>query len=146
MPAPQRPRNRRTAPKLLATLALALSAGALAQLPDPYRGSNEWNPLDMEVANLPPYCQANLRPKQYPGPGTRAYGCGDTFNHFCPALVAMNRARNPLLSMTARRYNLSLAEDHLRYNRTHLVPQCRLVGEVQVAEHQAKLLRTLLGR
>ncbi len=63
--------------------ALALRTGAVAglmvvvtsangQLLDPYQGRNEWNPTDAELAQLPPYCQADLRPQVFKGPGTQA--------------------------------------------------------------------------
>lgn len=127
-------------------VALLVACGSVAaQLAEPYQGRSEWNPTDAEVAQLPPYCKASLRPQLFPGPGVGAYNC-DRFNHFCPALVAMNRAMNPMLPMTARRYNLRLAEDHLNYTRTHLSPGCRLVGDLQTAEQQTKIIRTLLMR
>jgi hypothetical protein len=124
--------------------ALAAAASAWAQLPDPYQGRNEWNPTDAEVVNLPPYCQADMRPQVFRAPGTRAYGCSERFNHFCPAIVAMNRAMNPTLPMTARRYNLQLAEGHLNYTRTHMPATCRLAPDLQAAENQTRLLRTLV--
>lgn len=129
--------------RALAAAILIGSAAALAQTLDPYMGRNEWNPTDTEVAQLPPYCQADLRPKKYPGPGTAAYGC-QYFNHFCPATVALNRAMNPLLQMPARQYMLQLAEDHLRYTRSHLSPACRLAPSVQAAEQRAKMMRIVL--
>ena len=125
--------------------ALLIGAGAAsAQALDPYMGHNEWNPTEAEIAQLPPYCQADLRPKSYPGPGTRTYGCGEWFNHFCPAMTALNRAMNPLLPMKARQGNLQTAEGHLQYTRSHLVPACRLAPSVQAAEQRAKMLRIVL--
>lgn len=116
----------------------------MAQSIDPYQGRSEWNPTDAEVLQLPPYCQADLRPQQFRGPGTRAYGCGGWFNHFCPGMAALNRAMNPLLPMKARQGYLQAAEDHLRYTRNHLAPTCKLAGSLQAAEQQAKMLRVLV--
>ena len=130
--------------KALAAAALISASAVSAQAVDPYMGRNEWNPTDAEVAQLPPYCPADLRPKQYKGPGTAAYGCGGWFNHFCPATVAMNRAMNPLLPMPARKYMLQLADDHLRYTRGHLAPACKLAPSLQAAEQRAKMLRIVL--
>lgn len=127
---------------LIAAVSLC-SAVASAQSLDPYMGRNEWNPTDAEVALLPPHCQADLRPQKFPGPGTSAYRC-DRFNHFCPALTALNRAMNPLLPMQARKYNLQLADDHLRYTRGHLSPTCRLAPSLQAAEQRAKMLHIVV--
>lgn len=137
-------RHRRLLVATLAVLLVADAGSACAQLPDPYEGRNEWNPTDMEVAQLPPYCQANLRPKVYRGPGTQAYDCGESFNHFCPALVAINRSSSPLLPIQARRFNLQLAEDHLKYTRGHWASTCRLAAQVQAAENQVRMLRIVL--
>ncbi|MCU0923954.1 MAG: hypothetical protein MUF16_27140 [Burkholderiaceae bacterium] len=116
---------------------------AHAQKADPYLGRNEWNPVDVEVQQLPPYCQADLRPGWVKSPGTAAYGC--TFiNHFCPALVALNRAMNPSLPMGQRKYMLQQADDHLRYTRTHMAASCKLIEDVQGAEMRARMLRSLV--
>jgi len=131
---------------LLAGAALLAATAAAAQAPaaDPFQGRNEWNPIDMEVSMLPPYCQVDLRPQQVRGHGTAAHGCGYRFNHFCPGLVALNRAMNPLLPVQRRRFFLQEAAGHLRYTRAHWSPQCRLGGDVQAAEQQVELVRMLL--
>jgi len=135
-----------TAAKALAVALAAwlASLAAWAQPIDPYRGQNEWNPVDAEIPALPPYCRASLRPKQYPGPSVAAYGCGVWINHLCPAWVAINRAKNPLLSMTSRQYNLQLADGHLAYTRTHMIASCQLGQELQVAEMRAKMMHALV--
>ena len=137
---------RTTAAKVLAVALVACvgSFAARAQPVDPYRGQTEWNPVDSKIPALPPYCRASLRPQQYPGPSTGDYGCGVWINHFCPALVAINRARNPLLPLERRRYNLQLADDHLAYTRRHLAPSCRLAQELQLAESRAKLTHSFV--
>ena len=129
---------------LAATILIGASAAGWAQAPDPYLGRDEWHPTEAEIAQLPPYCQADLRPQSFPGPGTKAYGCGEWFNHFCPALAALNRAANPLLPMKARQGNLQAADGHLQYTRAHLAPACRLAPSVQAAEQRAKMMRIVL--
>jgi hypothetical protein len=133
-----------TRPLAAVAALVGIIQGASAQLPDPYLGRSEWNPTDAEVAQLPPYCQADLRPQQYRGPGTQAYECGVWINHFCPAMAALNRAMNPLLPMKARQGHLRAAEDHLHYTRGHLTPTCRLAPNLQAAEQKAKMLRMLV--
>jgi hypothetical protein len=129
----------------VAVIALLTAVGSVhAQLPDPTQGRSEWDPTDAEVAQLPAYCQAGLRPKQYPGPGIAAYGCGVWINHFCPALTALNRASNPLLPRRARVGALRAAEDHIQYTIKHFQPTCRLASEVRQAEHRAKMLRIMV--
>lgn len=129
---------------MLGAALLAVGGSVAAQLPDPYQGRSEWDPTDAEVAQLPPYCQADMRPQIFRGPGTKAYGCGVWINHFCPGLAALNRAMNPLLPMKARQGNLRAAEDHLQYTRKHLTPTCRLAPDLQAAEQQAKMLRMIV--
>jgi hypothetical protein len=129
---------------MLTVAAMFLTTAASAQTPDPYQGRDEWNPTDVEVAQLPPYCQVDLRPQVFRGTGTRGYACGDRFNHFCPGLAAMNRAMNPMLPKTTRRYNLQLAWDHLRYTRKNMAPTCRLATDLQAAEQQVQMLHTLI--
>lgn len=130
--------------KVVVAALLSMVTVSIAQSIDPYQGRSEWSPTDAEVLQLPPYCQADMRPNNFRGPGTQAYGCGVWFNHFCPALAALNRAMNPLLPMKARQGNLRAAEDHLHYTRTHLAATCRLAPDLQAAEQKAKMLRVLL--
>lgn len=125
-------------------LACAAAVAAPAQAADPFQGRNEWNPLDVEIPMLPPYCQVDLRPQQVRGQGTAAFGCGLWFNHFCPGLVALNRAMSPLLPVQRRRFFLQEAAGHLRYTRAHWMPQCRLGADLQAAEQKVELVRTLL--
>lgn len=134
----------RTRAALLAFALMLVCNGGHAQRPDPYQGQSEWKPTDPEVALLPPYCQVRFRPQQYPGPGASAYGCGDWFNHFCPGLVAMNRAMNPLLPMKRRQGYLREANDHIAYTRKKLAPSCRLAPDVQNAERQLVMLGGLV--
>jgi len=139
-----RPASARLRALLVMAGAALLVAAAPAQASDPFQGRNEWNPLDFEVPMLPPYCQVDLRPQQVRGHGTAAFGCGYRFNHFCPGLVALNRAMSPLLPVQRRRHFLNEAAGHLRYTRAHWSPQCRLGADVQAAEQQVELVRTLL--
>jgi len=141
--SPRRPLNT-AARALLAAAALSAAFAAAAQLPDPFQGRNEWNPVDMEIPMLPLYCQVDLRPQQVRGQGTRAFGCGEWFNHFCPGLVALNRAMSPLLPVQRRRFFLQEAAGHFRYTRTHWSPQCRLGADLQAAEQKVEMVRTLL--
>jgi hypothetical protein len=120
---------------------MAAAASAGAQMPDPTQGRSEWEPTDLEIARLPAYCRATLRPKVYPGPDVDAYGCGVWMNHLCPGLTALNRAGNPLLSAKAKQGALRAAEDHIRYTLKHMPANCRLAPEVRLAEQRAKILR-----
>jgi hypothetical protein len=146
MPPRRTPRRCRPRHLLAAALLAAFAATAPTQAPaaDPFQGRNEWNPLDFEIPMLPPYCQVDLRPQQVRGHGTAAFGCGERFNHFCPGMVALNRAMSPLLPVQRRRFFLQEAAGHFRYTRAHWSPQCRLGTDVQAAEQKVDLVRTLL--
>lgn len=108
-------------------------ASASAQL------ASEWEPPLMEILQLPPYCQGAFR-KELDTPTNPIKTCGGWFNHFCPGLVALNRAAQYSRPMSERRTSMKSAVDHLQYTRKNLSPTCALAGEVAAAEARAKII------
>jgi hypothetical protein len=117
-------------------LALTALAGPQALKAQP---QSEWQPTLVEVLQLPKYCQGWFR-KELDFPGNPIATCGDWFNHFCPGLVALNRAAQPTRSMTERRYFLQNGTGHLGYTRKHLSPTCALAEDLRAAEARARIL------
>jgi hypothetical protein len=113
------------------------------RFPD-YKAHNEWGPTDAEVSQLPPYCQVQFRPQQYRALSLESYKCGPNFNHYCPGLVALKRAMNPLGTKQQRRQILGIAQKTLSGVRAKMTPSCSLASEVIGAEQQAKMLGSLI--
>jgi hypothetical protein len=126
------PTLKTTAIALVATLLIAMQPAAAQRV-------TEWNPTPVEVQALPQYCQGQFRKELSNNP---AYlpSCGGYMNHFCPALVALNRAANFAAPKAGRKYELQLANDHLRYTRSHLPPNCPLLKDIEMAEFRARNL------
>lgn len=121
--------------RALAAATLALASAAHAQI------DGGWKPNALEVAQLPTYCQGQFRPDLARQPGySLPPGCGVWINHFCPAIVALNRAGNVAAPMKDRAYSLRNARDHLSYTRKHLQPTCPLKGELSLLERRAEVL------
>jgi hypothetical protein len=76
------------APALLA-IAVCVSPGALAD----YR--SELHLTDVEIAQLPRFCWAQMGVPNAVGPGYGMESCGPRGNHYCPGLVYLLRAKNP---------------------------------------------------
>jgi hypothetical protein len=129
---------------LAGATSVALMPLAHAQgFPD-YKTNNEWNPTVAEFQQLPAYCQAQFRPQQSNARPAPAYPCGPNFNHFCPGLVALNRAGNFSGSKQQRLFVLGIAERSVVGVREKLLPNCPLAEDVAFAERRVKLLRTLV--
>ena len=122
-----------------ASVTLGLASAAHAQI------DGGWKPNALEVAQLPTYCQGSFRPDLAGKPGySLPQGCGVWINHFCPAMVALNRAGNLTAPMKDRVYSLRSASDHLAYTRNHLQPTCPLTGELALLERRAEFLRIMV--
>lgn len=123
----------------LAFVTMGLAASAHAQI------DGGWKPTALEVAQLPKYCQGGFRPDLAAQPGySLPQGCGVWINHFCPAIVALNRASNLAAPMKDRVYSLKSANGHLAYTRSHLLPTCPLTNELSLLERQAEFLRIMV--
>jgi hypothetical protein len=129
---------------LASGLGLAMASAATAQGFPEYKTNNEWKPTDAEVLQLPPYCQAQFRPKQFRVPGNPFAGCPININHFCPGLVALNRAMNPMGTMQQRSYILGIAQVTLRSVREKTTPSCAVANDILRAEQHAQMLRMLI--
>lgn len=104
-----------------------------------------WKPNALEVDQLPKYCQGHFRSELSKIPGYMLpQGCGVWINHFCPAIVALNRASQVSNPMKFRTYSLRAASDHLRYTRGNLQPGCPLRKDLEALEFRERMLKITL--
>lgn len=126
---------------------VALAAVTFPPLAMPQQPSGgKWNPSAVERVRLPQYCQAQFDAawaKQYRVP-TPMDLCGVGMNHFCPALVQLNRARSTLLTREERKAHLQDAMAELGYTRQRIPANCSIMTDFRTAEAQAKTLSQLL--
>ena len=118
----------------LALTALLLLPNAQAQPP------SDWTPTVLEARELPAFCQGKFRGSMSSVPGREPTGCGVYFNHYCPALISLNRASKISAPKKDRQYALQLANGHLQYTRKHLTPTCSMRKELESAEVRARIL------
>ena len=95
----------------------ALVGGAHAQRPA-QEDLSGFRATPLEIAQLPRYCWASFDPK-WTQPGMSEFnlpgGCGERFNHFCPGVLSLQRAKAALADPTRRRYWLGVADGHIHY-------------------------------
>lgn len=121
----------------------AQTAPAKPQQPD----LSGFRPSALEVTLLPRYCWGSFNP-QFRGPGMEAFNlpprsvCGERMNHFCPAIVSINRAKKD--TTPQRGYWISVADDHMKYTLNALseVPGCPLAPEIQRFAGELRTLKS----
>lgn len=99
-----------------------------------------------ELALLPRYCWASFNEK-FRGPGTEAFnlptGCGERFNHFCPGVLSLTRAKASLADPQRRSYWIGVAADHMRYtvNGIKDLPACPMRPTVDAMVEEIRALQ-----
>lgn len=131
-------RRRTLSPMLVGMIPLCLSLQVPPALAQP---ATEWNPTKAEVTQLPKYCWGQFDSKFKRQRGYSLPACGERFNHFCPALVALKRASIPTASKKDKRYYIKNARDHLVYTRTYWAKSCTAQADFAAAERQLKMLQ-----
>lgn len=144
-------RFRRACGALVYSLLISLVAGvgtAAGQALPPKKAQADLSgfaPTIMETMLLPKYCWGQFN-SQFRGAGMAAYNlpprevCGERMNHFCPAIVSLNRARK---DARMRGYWIGVARDHIEYTLKALreVPACPLSGEIERFAIEIKSIR-----
>lgn len=122
----------------LLCLALFVPSGAQAQR---YR-DKEFNALDL--ANLPKYCYAQYVDERLSkDPQHSIQGCGPFVNHFCPAVVSLNRASNPTRNKAERRRLVEFAIRETGYTLQHMPNGCWLRADADAVMMRARQLEML---
>ncbi len=132
---------------LLRASVLAVAAGASAPgvAQEDLSGFKATN---IEVVQLPRYCWASFDAK-WAKPGMTAFnlpgGCGGRFNHFCPGVLSLQRAKSALADPNKRAYWLGVADGHIKYTVDGIkeYPACPLRANVDML---AQEIRNLRGR
>ena len=129
--------------KLVVILAAFAGAGSAASAQEDLSG---FHATSMEVVQLPKYCWGTFDSK-WTKPGMGAYnlpaGCGERFNHFCPGVLSLQRAKSSLADGKKRAYWLGVAADHMRYTVGGLqkFPACPLRPTVDRLVQEISTLR-----
>ena len=76
------------------------------------------------------------------GSGPRV--CPVNMNHFCPGLVALNRAKNPAGSRSQRKFILGVAEQQIMQVHDNMTPDCPRALDVANAARQVRMMQMLL--
>ena len=125
---------------------LAVSAGAVAGDPAAQNDLSGFKATDIEIVQLPKYCWSSFDGK-WSKPGMAAFnlpsGCGDRFNHFCPGVLSLQRAKASLADGKKRAYWLGVAADHMTYTVGGLqkFPACPLRPTVDAMVQEIRTLR-----
>jgi len=103
-------------------------------LPPRARAQNDqdgWHPTAIEAMMLPKFCWGQFMKNRFRGPEFRIQNCGPGMNHYCPALVALNRANRSFDSRTKRGY-LQGARAQALYTVKAMekYPYCPIRGQV----------------
>ena len=121
---------------------LVVSAGSAQEDLSGFKATN------IEVVQLPRYCWATFDPK-WSKPGMAAFnlpaGCGDRFNHFCPGVLSLQRAKSSLADGRKRAYWQGVAADHMRYTAAGLAkfPACPLRPTVDAMVQEIRTLQAV---
>lgn len=128
--------------------AVAWSAPALSQGAAQQEDLSGFKAKPTEIALLPRYCWGTFNEK-FRGPGMAEFnlpgGCGERFNHFCPGMLSIARARASSSNAQRRRYWVQVANDHMNYTVDGIkgYPACPMRGAVDAAVQEIRMLQAL---
>lgn len=143
--------NHRSIRTAAASCALAvLSLSALAQTPGVAkpRIPPKYPASPMEIAYLPKYCynqyvDGALGGREF---SITADACGYEMNHFCPALVYLQRASQIDKPKSERRGAVNDAIKDIEYTIRGMKPGCYITDDVMRAKAKAQMLSTMIPR
>ena len=122
---------------LFVAAALLPVRGALAD-------GTEFRPTASEIMLLPQFCWGQFNP-EFKGKGaqydiSQFPNCGLGTNHYCPGLVAINRANR---DYKRRGYWISVAEGQIAYTVRSLgkYPQCGLKPHVEQTASRLRVMK-----
>lgn len=110
--------------------------------------AEQWNPPTLERLKLPKYCWAQFDAAYAKQSGTKmpTQICGVTMNHFCPALVMLNRAQDSKYSPNTRQDIMREAFGGLNYTQKNMPPNCPLKPDLEAAKSKADLVARFLPK
>jgi hypothetical protein len=134
------PALRRALAALLIAGCSTIAAAAPADI------AEQWNPPLLERLKLPQYCWAQFDANFAKQSGTKSpvQMCGSTMNHFCPALVMLNRAQDSKYHPNTRHDMMREAIGGINYTYKGMPPNCPLKPDVDAAKAKADVVARLL--
>lgn len=108
----------------------------------------QWNPPASERLKLPKYCWAQFDANYAKQTRVKApiQICGGTMNHFCPALVMLNRAQESKYHPNVRQELLKEAIGGINYTYKWMPPNCPLKRDLDAAKAKADVVARFLPR
>lgn len=103
-------------------------------------------PNPAEMLQLPKYCWGTFGDASFAGqPSYNIPGaCGPRMNHFCPALLAINRASEVSRNRAQRKKLANYGTLEVGYTLTAIPATCPILPDVKIAETRAKFLVSML--
>lgn len=127
---------------LITIAGLMLTTGLFAQARIPIEQAK---PSPLELTQLPKYCWAQYSDTPLPAQqGFNITGCGPRMNHFCPALLAINRASEMSRSYEQRRSLANYAAREVQYTLSGIPGSCPILQDVRMAEMRVNFLLSIL--
>ncbi|MFN0316541.1 MAG: hypothetical protein ACKVQA_16080 [Burkholderiales bacterium] len=84
-----------------------------------FADGTQYKPTALEITKLPKFCWGQFNPSfKGKGPTYDIYqmpNCEIGINHFCPGIVALNRAKGAVANRERRSYWLSVADGEFQY-------------------------------
>lgn len=135
----------RSQPKRIhATLLVIFSTMMLAQTAHSKEDlTNGWAPTPLEIQELPNFCQAQFVESLKGEPTPRTY-CGIYMNHYCPAVVLVNRASRYSGTKTIKKSIVARARSELEYTKKYLTPSCSLIPHINATESRLRMLELIV--
>lgn len=132
----------------LRVLTALLAVGTELALADPADIAAQWNPPLADKLKLPQYCWSQFDPNFAKQSGVKmpTQICGVTMNHFCPALVMLNRAQEGKYSANTRQDMIREAIGGINYTLKGMPPNCPLRPEVEFAKAKVDMVARQLPR
>ncbi|BAL93783.1 hypothetical protein [Rubrivivax gelatinosus] len=106
--------------------------------------ANGWSPSPVELAQLPPFCRAQLGKSSQPGQKTPVQMCGVYMNHLCPGAVLVNRAGQASIPREERKRIAKNARGDIDYTKTRIQPGCALQPYLNTVDERLRILEMVL--
>jgi len=108
-----------------------------------YANPNPDIPSQLELVRLPTYCQGQYRPELEKVPGNLIANCGGYMNHFCTALIYLDRSRSVSAPKDIRAANARSARGHLAYTIKNMTPSCPIAPDVRAADSTLQFIEKI---
>lgn len=125
--------------QLVIMLSSFLAASAFSQ-----DLGNGWAPSPLEIMRTPDYCQKQFLSKHDGAVMEKLFINCPRFNHFCPALILINRTSEQTIPKQERKRIAARARTEIDYTLSQLTPACNRWSDVQTANTHLRTMEMLL--